>query len=384
MAQTRAGEVHLASNYGTRTRTMVRGEGMYLYDEEGRAYLDFAAGIAVCSLGHAHPKLADVIARQAQTLLHCSNLYLNPWQVRLAETLAALSGLPRAFFCNSGAEANEAAIKLARRYQAVVRGEPERTRIVSLPGGFHGRTLGALSITPKPAYHEGFQPLLPDCEAPKAWEDVPSTIDARTAAVFVEVIQGEGGVRPVPFDLLRAIEQRCRETGALLVVDEVQTGIGRTGTLFAFEQAGIRPDIVTLAKGLAGGVPIGAVLAREDVAAAFTPGSHGSTFGGNPLAAAAALVVLETVSQPTFLAQVREVGEKLGQVLQTLGEEVTGRGLMWGMTVPDAKSYVEEAAQRGVLITAVGERRVRFVPPLIVTAEDVDEMARRLAPLRRP
>ncbi|MBX6353688.1 MAG: acetylornithine/succinylornithine family transaminase [Thermoflavifilum sp.] len=378
MTETAKAPAHLANNYGARSRTMVRGEGVYLYDADGRQYLDFTAGIAVCSLGHAHPKLAQAIAEQARTLIHCSNLYLNPWQIRLAERLAALSGLARAFFCNSGAEANEAAIKLARRYQSVVCGRPDKTRILSLPGGFHGRTLGALSITPKPAYHEGFRPLLPDCEAPASWDELPGLVDERTAAVFVEVIQGEGGVRPVPVDLLQAIAARCRETGALLVVDEVQTGIGRTGTMFAFEQAGIRPDIVTLAKGLAGGVPVGAVLAREEVAAAFAPGSHGSTFGGNPLAMAAALAVLDTVADPAFLAQVREVGAHLGEVLNRFGTEVAGRGLMWGMTVPDAKAYVEAAAEQGVLLTALGETRVRFVPPLTITHAHVDELAARL------
>jgi acetylornithine aminotransferase/acetylornithine/N-succinyldiaminopimelate aminotransferase len=366
------------NNYGDRELMMVLGEGVYLYDALGRRYLDCTAGIAVCNLGHAHPAVTAAIVRQAQTLVHCSNLYLHPLQAEVSRRLAELSGLSRVFFCNSGAEANEAAIKLARRY-AAARGEKGRTGIVSLPGGFHGRTLGALSITPKPAYQEGFHPLVPDCTAPETIEGVLDAITERTAACFVEVIQGEGGVRPIPADLLQAIAARCREQGALLVVDEVQTGVGRTGTFFAFEQVGIQPDIVTMAKGLANGIPIGAVLAREEVAAAFTPGSHGSTFGGNPLALAAAQAVLDTVAQPAFLAHVRTVGARLEQVLHQLGQEVQGRGLMWGLTVPDAKAYVKKAAAAGVLVTAVGERRVRFVPPLILEPQHVDEIAERLA-----
>ncbi|SFV01870.1 aspartate aminotransferase family protein [Alicyclobacillus macrosporangiidus] len=371
-------DAHVMGNYGERPLTMVRGEGVYLYDAEGRAYLDFTAGIAVCALGHAHPVVTQAIADQAKTLIHCSNLYQNPWQNRLAARLAELSGLGKAFFCNSGAEANEAAIKLARRF-AWQNGEPDRTELVSLPGGFHGRTFGALSITGKSKYHEGFHPLVPGCATPPAWDAVLEAITERTAACFVEVVQGEGGVHPVPVEVLQAIQARCRETGALLVVDEVQTGVGRTGTFFAFEQAGLEPDIVTMAKGLAGGVPIGAVLASDRVAEAFTPGSHGSTFGGNPLATATALAVVGVVSDANFLAHVREAGAYLRQRLEGIGTEVSGLGLMYGITVPDAKAFVAAAAEAGVLVTAVGETRVRFVPPLVVDRVHIDEMADRLA-----
>ncbi|GGJ03215.1 acetylornithine aminotransferase [Alicyclobacillus cellulosilyticus] len=367
----------LMDNYGARSRTMVRGEGVYLFDAEGKQYLDFTAGIAVCALGHSHPELARAVAEQAHTLIHCSNLYLIPQQVELARKLTALSGLDKAFFCNSGAEANEAAIKLARRY-AWSRGETKRTRIVSLPGGFHGRTLGALSITPKPAYQEGFHPLIPDCFTPESLSAVVDAIDERTAACVVEVIQGEGGVRPVPQDLLRDIAARCREQGALLIVDEVQTGVGRTGTFFAFEQVGLKPDIVALAKGLAGGVPAGAVLARAEIAQALTPGSHGSTFGGNPLAMAAGNVVVDIVRQPAFLAHVRQVGAYLASRLRPLVAELTGAGLMWGFSVPDARAFVARAAEAGVLLTAIGEHRVRMVPPLILEEAHVDEMVARL------
>lgn len=367
----------LMNNYGQRAVEFVRGEGPYLYEASGQAYLDFTAGIAVCNLGHAHPAVAAAIAEQAQTLVHCSNLYLIPGQVRLAEKLTALSGLDEAFFCNSGTEANEAAIKLARRF-AWHSGQPERTEIVTLPSAFHGRTLGSLSITPKPAYHQGFTPLLPDCHTPARLEDVVKAITERTAACFVEVVQGEGGVNVIPPELLHAISARCREVGALLVVDEVQTGTGRTGTFLAYQGVGLEPDIVTMAKGLANGVPVGAVLARLEVAAAFTPGSHGSTFGGNPLAMAAANAVVDIVSDPAFLATVKARGEQLSAVLATFGEEVSGCGLMWGITVPDAKAFAASALEAGVLVTAIGEHRVRFVPPLIIEESHIAELADRL------
>lgn len=368
-------------NYGTRALEMVRGNGAYLYNQAGTEFLDLTAGIAVCSLGHAHPAVTRVIARQAATLIHCSNLYTNPEQTRLAHRLAQLSGLDKVFFCNSGTEANEAAMKLTRKY-AAAKGDATRTKIVSLPNAFHGRTYGSLSMTPKPAYQAGHQPLVPDCVSPQTLEDVVNEIDEQTAACFVEVIQGEGGVRPLPPSVLSAIERRCHDMGALFVIDEVQTGVGRTGTFFAYEQLGLHPDIITMAKGLANGVPIGAVIASAEIAGAFTPGSHGSTFGGNPLAAAVANVVVETVSKPEFLANVRSLGEKFQAALERLGTEVQGRGLMWGMTVQEnAKTYVQRASEQGVLLTAVGEHRVRFVPPLIITGDQIDEMEHKLSTL---
>ncbi len=373
---------NLMNNYGVRTLEMVRGNGAYLYDHEGKEYLDFTAGIAVCNLGHAHPAVTKAITRQAATLVHCSNLYTNPEQIKLAARLAELSGLDRVFFCNSGTEANEAALKLVRKY-AAQNGDIQRTKVVSLPNAFHGRTFGSLSITPKPAYQTGYTPLVPDCITPEKLEDIESAIDEHTAACFVEVIQGEGGVRPVSADLLMAIQQRCHDTGALFVIDEVQTGVGRTGTFFAYEQLGLNPDVVTMAKGLANGVPIGAVLAKEHVAEAFVPGSHGSTFGGNPLATAAANAVVETVANPAFLEAVTNSGNQLKTALERLGTEVQGRGLMWGMTVEeDAKTFVQKAARQGVLITAVGERRVRFVPPLIITETQIEEMEVRLRAIK--
>lgn len=367
----------LMNNYGYPALEVVRGQGMNLYTADGTSYLDFTAGIAVCSLGHAHEAVAHAISKQAMELVHCSNLYRNPLRDELAGHLLRLSGLDKVFYCNSGTEANEAALKLARRY-AWQQGAKDRTKLVSLPGGFHGRTYGALSVTKKPAYHEGYMPLLQDCETPESLEVVVDAIDEQTAACIVEVIQGEGGVRPVPADVLRAIEERCREVGALLIVDEIQTGVGRTGTFFAYEQIGLKPDIVTMAKGLANGMPVGAVVASEAVAAAFTPGSHGTTFGGNPLAMAAALVVVETIANEAFLTHVREVGEYLKNRLSEVGTDVSGSGLMLGMTVPDAGKFVDDARARGVLLAGAGAQRVRFVPPLIATIDDIDEMLRRV------
>ena len=369
---------HLMNNYGVRTVEMVRGEGVYLFDSNGKQYLDYVAGIAVCSLGHAHPAITKTISDQAATLIHCSNYYEIPQQKSLSSKLAALSGLDKAFFCNSGTEANEAAIKLARKY-AASKGEEQRVEIVSLPNAFHGRTLGSLSITPKAAYQAGYQPLLPGAHTPGNLSDVPSAITEKTAACFVEIIQGEGGVRPVDEAMLRAIDARCKEVGALLVVDEVQTGVGRTGDFYAYSAIGITPDIVTMAKGLGAGVPIGAVLAREEVAAAWTPGSHGSTFGGNPLATSVANTVVDIVSAPSFLEHVRDTGRYLEEALTRIGTEVTGRGLMWGFTVDNAKEYVANALQKGVLLSAVGESRVRLVPSLILEKEHVDELVERLS-----
>jgi len=367
----------LMNNYGYPELELIRGEGLSVYDDSGREYLDFTAGIAVCNLGHAHAGVTEAVVRQAGTLIHTSNLFRSSLREDLARRLLKLSELDKVFFCNSGTEANEAALKLARRH-AWSQGEQTRTKLLSLPNSFHGRTYGALSVTDKPAYHEGFTPLLPDCVCPQSVEAVLDAIDQETAACVVEVIQGEGGVRPVDADLLQAIEQRLHDVGALLIVDEIQTGVGRTGTFFAYEQAGLHPDIVTMAKGLANGIPIGAVLATATVAEAFSPGSHGTTFGGNLLAMAAATVVIDTVSQPEFLKRVREVGEYFGQQLTTVAKDVSGCGLMWGMTVENAGEYVRQARDKGVLLTAAGGQRVRFVPPLIVSERDIDTVLARL------
>jgi acetylornithine/N-succinyldiaminopimelate aminotransferase len=367
---------HLMNNYGTRSIAMVRGEGAWLYDASGKKYLDFTAGIAVCSLGHCHQLVTEAIRAQANTLMHCSNLYQIPLQETVASELCALSGLAKALFCNSGTEANEGALKLARKYAA--NQGAGRTKLLSLPHAFHGRTLGALSLTPKKAYQTGFTPLVPDCLTPDTFEAVLDSIDESTAACFVEIIQGEGGVRVLPADFLHELEAKLHEHGALLVIDEVQTGVGRTGTFFAFEQFGLHPDIVTMAKGLGGGFPIGAVLAAEHVASAFEPGNHGTTFGGNPLAMSAANAVVSVVRNETFLAHVREMGEKLAKLLSRYGDNVSGMGLMLGMDEPDARTFVKDAADRGVLLTATGDTRVRVVPPLIIEDEHLAEFERLL------
>jgi acetylornithine/N-succinyldiaminopimelate aminotransferase len=362
---------HLMNNYGTRSIAMVRGEGAYLFDETGKQYLDFTAGIAVCSLGHCHKSITDAIVAQVNMLMHCSNLYRIPAQEAVASTLCQLSGLSQALFCNSGTEANEGALKLARKF--AFKESKNRTKLLSLPNAFHGRTMGALSLTPKKAYQTGFEPLVPDCITPETLDGVLDAIDESTAACFVEMIQGEGGVRVLSADFLHELEAKLHANGALLVIDEVQTGVGRTGTFFAFEQFGLHPDIVTLAKGLGSGFPVGAILAAEHVASAFEPGNHGTTFGGNPLAMATALAVVNIVREEGFLAHVREMGEKLAHALSKIGDNVSGMGLMLGMDVPDARAFVKEAAEKGVLLTATGDTRVRIVPPLIIEDKHIKE-----------
>ncbi len=374
------------NNYARWPLALTRGEGCHVMDEHGRRYLDFTSGIAVNTLGHAHPRLAAALCEQAQTMLHCSNLFRIPLQERLAARLAALSGLERAFFCNSGAEANEAAIKLARKYWAD-RGRARRT-IVSVTGSFHGRTLATLTATGQDKVKAGFDPL-PEGFAHAPFGDAEAlrhAVGDDAAAVLIEPIQGEGGVRPADAAWLRAVRRICDETGALLMLDEVQTGIGRTGSWFAFEQAGIRPDVLTLAKGLGGGVPIGAMLAREDVAAAFAPGSHGSTFGGNPLACRAALTVLEVVEAEDLLANARARGEQLMAGLRRLAgahgldAEVRGAGLLVGMALSaEAAPLIAAAREQGLLILAAGPKVLRFLPPLNVTADEIDEGLAMLA-----
>jgi acetylornithine/N-succinyldiaminopimelate aminotransferase len=364
----------LFQNYGVRDLAIVRGNGVFLYDDSGKEYLDFTAGIAVCSLGHAHPGVAEVLSAQARTLMHTSNLFLVPGQLELANKLVDLSGISDAkvMFVNSGTEANEAALKLARRYQYLHSREGEqRTKLLSLPHAFHGRTMGALSVTPKAAYHEGFEPLVPDCVSAKDFDHVIERVDDTIAACIVEIVQGEGGVLPVPHEFLRSLAQKLHQVGALLIVDEIQTGVARTGRFFAYEEAGIHPDIITMAKGLGNGFPVGAVIARGGVADAFTPGTHGTTFGGNPLAMAVANYVVDTVREEHFLKGVRERGEQIRAVLEKHFEQVTGLGLMWGFDVRDASQFASAALAEGLLVTKCGPKRIRIVPPLILTTDHV-------------
>lgn len=360
--------------------TLVRGEGAHVFDDEGNKYLDFVSGIAVNTLGHAHPAMIKAIREQAETMLHCSNLYHIPKQIELAEKLTVLSGLDRAFFCNSGAEANEAAIKIARKYFHD-QGSSRRT-IISATQSFHGRLLSTLTATGQDKVKVGFDPL------PPGFVHVPlndlsalvHAIDENTAAVLLEPLQGEGGVNLADPEYLRGVRKLCDEHAILLILDEVQTGIGRCGTMFAFEQASIRPDILTLAKGLGGGVPIGCMLAGETVAASFGPGTHGSTFGGNPLSCAAALAVLETIQQESLLNNVNEQGARLRAGLQAIvekfpmAESVRGSGLLLGIACSDAVApIIGNCKSKGLLLLPAGPDVVRLLPALNITASEVDQ-----------
>ena len=384
----------LMPNYRRAAVAFARGEGVRLYDLEGRVYLDFVGGIAVSSLGHAHPRLVRAIQEQAARLLHVSNLYLIPEQTELAQWLTSRSGLDRAFFCNSGAEANEAAIKLARRFH-YTRGTG-RYEIIVAEHAFHGRTLATLAATPVAKYQEGFSPL------PEGFRVVPfndpgalvAAVNERTGAIMLEPVQGEAGVFPATAEFLAAARALCDAHRLLLIFDEVQTGIGRTGTLFAFQGSGVKPDVITLAKGLGGGVPIGAVLARAAVAEVFQPGAHGSTFGGNPLACAAALAVVQTVEEENLAAHAAAMGEILQAGLRDLGHHagaitaVRGRGLLVGADLDrEAAPLVDACRARGLLGHGVQPRTLRLAPPLIVSAAEIREalaiLEHALADVRR-
>jgi predicted acetylornithine/succinylornithine family transaminase len=341
------------------------------------------AGIAVCVLGHGHAGLSQALALQATRLHHTSNLYFIEAQIRLAEALARRAFTGKAFFCNSGTEANEAALKLARRYQIVVRGQPKRIELISFEGSFHGRTMGALSVTGQAKYREGFGPLLPDVRFIPFGdaEAARKAITERTCAVIAEPIQAEGGINLPPPGYLQELRRVCSERGALLIFDEVQTGVGRTGTFYAFEREAMVPDIVTLAKGLAGGVPMGAMLANETVAEAFAPGTHAATFGGNPLASAAGLYVQQVMDEQNLLGRCQESGAYLGSALARLAERrrpktrcTRGRGLLQGLVMEnDAAAVVVKAREHGLLLSVAGGNVVRFAPPLVVGRAEIDE-----------
>jgi acetylornithine aminotransferase len=374
---------YLMDTYTRYPVAISRGQGTRVWDVEGREYLDFLAGVAVNALGHCHPKVTLAIQKQAQQLLQISNLYYTEPQVRLAQMLVDHSFADKVFFCNSGAEANEAAIKLARRW-AHERDGQNRFEIVSMLNSFHGRTLATLTASGQEKLQKGFEPLLPGFRY-VPFNDVKALADAvtaKTAAVMVEPVQGEGGVRVGTTEFLKACRDVCREHGALLIFDEVQTGIGRTGRLFAYEHYGVTPDIMTLAKGLGGGMPIGACLATESVAGAFTPGSHGSTLGGNPLACTAALAVLEVILEDQdILGHCAHMGEYFLKALEDLKGAcpaitgLQGLGLMIGVEVTvNAKEVVQDLRKRGVLANATSERMLRFVPPLIVTQAEIDRV----------
>lgn len=358
------------------------GEGVRLYDLEGREYLDFASGIAVSALGHRHPALVSAIKAQAERLLHTSNLYWNQPSIELAEKLVASCFAERVFFCNSGAEANEAAIKLARKF-AHDRGETERVEILSFEGSFHGRTMGALAATAQPKYHVGFEPL------PRGFTYLPfgdlealeRAASPRTAAILIEPVQGEGGVRATPEGFLAECRRLADRAGALLVFDEVQIGVGRSGKMFGHQHEGVEPDIMSLAKGIGGGLPLGAIVTTERVGASLSFGSHATTYGGNPVACCAGGVVFDALAAPGFLDRVSRVGQQLRDGLTAISagrglfKEVRGRGMLIGAElapeVPfEAKAVVEACRAQGLLVHVAGPRVVRIAPPLVLDAAD--------------
>ncbi len=359
-----------------------RGQGPYLFDGEGRRYLDFAAGIAVNSLGHAHPRLVAALTGQAEKLWHCSNLYRIPDGERLAERLCAASFAERVFFCNSGAEAMECSIKAARRYHDE-QGQPERYRIVTFAGAFHGRTLATLSAAANPKHMAGFAPAVDgfDRVAFDNMNELRAAITPETAAVLIEPVQGEGGVRVATPDFLRALRRVCDEFGLLLILDEVQCGIGRTGRFFAHEAAGIAPDVMAVAKGLGGGFPIGACLTTAAVGDCLTAGSHGSTFGGNPLAMAAGNAVLDVVLADGFLSRVEAIAALMRDRLETLVArypgvvtEVRGAGLLIGLRCEAPNTELLAAIRAdGLLAATAGDNVLRLAPPLIIDESHVEE-----------
>ncbi len=377
------GRDYLYPNYRQPPLVLARGKGAVLWDVSGKRYLDFYAGIAVSALGHGHPRLTRAIAEQAERLIHVSNYFFNEPNVKLAERLCRITGMARAFFCNSGAEAIEAALKLSRRH-FFNRGQTERLRVIAFENSFHGRTLGALAATGQPKYRDGFGPLPAVTHVP--YGDVAAVeraLGPDVAAVLVEPVQGEGGVLPAPAGFLHKMRSLTQSHGALLVFDEVQTGVGRTGTFLACQAEGIEPDVVALAKGLGGGVPIGAMLCRAELAEALPPGSHGSTFGGNPLASAAALAVLDAIEHDGLLSDVKELGAELQTALEKLSRKHErsvaghrGKGLLQALLLRDgidARQVLSTLQDQGVLLTIAGGQALRFSPPLVVTRAELSE-----------
>lgn len=367
----------------TRDLVLVKGKGSTLYDKDGQRYLDFAAGVAVNGLGYGDRKVVAAIRKQAALLIHASNLYYSEPVVALAERLVAMTFPSKVFFINSGAEAIETAIKWARR----VGNAEGRTEIVSFEGSFHGRTMGALSITWNKHYREPFEPLLPGTRF-CPWNDLAALramVGPKTAAVIIEPVQGESGVRPASDDFLRGVAEICRQNGALFVADEIQTGFGRTGRMFAYQHAGVTPDVLTLAKPLGGGLPLGAVLLRDDLCSRILVGDHGSTFGGNPVAAAAALAVIDTLAEPGFVEGVAAKGEILRKGLARLGRrhkqvvEVRGRGLMMALEFQGpAGAVLTGLKERGFLATKAGDKVLRMLPPLVVKPAEIRRFLRAL------
>ena len=370
---------YIINTYGQRKLALVRGEGARVWDAEGKEYLDFFAGIAVCNLGHCHPKVTEAICNQARTLVHVSNLYYIEPQVRLAELLSRHCFAEKWFFCNSGTEANEAAIKLARRYWTV-KGTP-KPGIITAEHSFHGRTLGAITATGQPKYHYGFEPLLPDVHY-VPYSDIAAleaAITETTGLVLLEPVQGEGGVRVPDPGYLAAVRGLCTERNVLLAFDEVQVGLGRTGRLFAHEHENVTPDIMTLAKGLGNGIPIGALGCTNGVAEGFAPGAHACTFGGNPLCTAAAVATMEALTAPGFIEAAAETGAYFFGLLAALAQDhgvirqVRGRGLILGIEFKEPVApLIEAMLDAGIICGPAGPNVLRFLPPLVVDKTAVD------------
>ncbi len=376
------GKKVLVANYAPAPISLVRGEGCWLIDAEGRRYLDLMGGIATACLGHANPKLRAALEAQAGLLWHASNLFTTEPQIRLAERLCAASFAEAIFFCNSGAEANEAAMKLARKWHRD-QGQ-DRFEIIAFEGGFHGRTLFTVSATGTPAYWKGFEPMVPGIHHARFndLESVKALLSPRTAAILVEPIQGEGGIRTPDRGFLAGLRRLADENGCLLIFDEVQTGIGRTGTLFAHQQEGVVPDVMTLAKALGGGIPIGAMCTTRKLASALVPGTHASTFGGNPLACAVACAVLDELIEGGVLDHAKAMGERLGDGLDAiaaaLGPEKViasrGRGLLRGLAlVKPVAGVIDACRARGVLVISAGGNVLRLAPPLVISPEEIDQ-----------
>ena len=369
---------HVVQTYQRTPIVLVRGKGVRVYDADGREYIDLLAGIGVGALGHGHEGLANAIAEQSREMIHTSNLFFHPLQGQVAERLAKLSGLSRAFFCNSGAEAVEACLKFARRYWHT-KGVLDRTGIIAMEGDFHGRTMGALSTTWTEHYRTPFEPLLPNVRfAPMNAAALREAVTDKTAAIILEPIQGEGGVRPLTQEFANAVSDICKRTGTLLIADEVQCGLGRTGQPFYFQKLGMNPDLVPVGKALAGGVPMGAALVKEDVAATLAFGDHGTTFGGNLLACRAALVCLDQLTAG-LMDQVKKTGAYLEAKLREMQKkhpaivEVRGAGLMWGLELNvDAAPVHEAAIRQGVLVNRTAGKVIRLLPPLVITEAELD------------
>jgi acetylornithine/N-succinyldiaminopimelate aminotransferase len=379
-------EKYLANTYARYPVLLVKGKGTRVWDLEGEEYLDFVSGLAVCNLGHCHPKVVRAIQDQAVKLIHVSNFYYIEPQIQLASLLCKHSFADKVFFCNSGAEANEGAIKLARKY-AKEKAGGDRYEIITMERSFHGRTLATLTATAQEKFHKGYEPLMPGFKY-VPFNDimaVRNAIDPKTCAVMLEPIQGEGGVNCPSEGYLQALREICDEKGLLLIFDEIQVGMGRTGKLFAYEHDGIEPDLLTLAKSLAGGVPIGALLMKKGIAESFRPGDHASTFGGNPLATAAGVAAFTTLLEEGMLENCKKMGDYFLSQLEAIQKkfpfvkEIRGKGLILGIELKiDGSSIVKEMLRRKILINCTMGNVLRFLPPLIVTQEEIDRVVRAL------